>query len=78
MLGSSFKKTPLQGPKKGKQMTKETLVSRYENMNLLGLSQGKQADDLRSHTNDLTEGNAQPKAVIWDWCILKMHIHLFI
>lgn len=73
-----LKKKPIQGPRKGKQTTEDILVSRYENIHLLGLPQGKQTNDSRSQTNDLTEDDAQPKAVIWDGHILKMYIHLFI
>lgn len=58
-------------------MTKEILISRYE-INLMGLLQVKHTDDSRSHTNDLMEGDAQSKAIIWDRYILKMYIHLFI
>lgn len=70
-------KKRLQGPRKGKQVTKEILISRYE-INLMGLLQVKHTDDSRSHTNDLMEGDAQSKAIIWDRYILKMYIHLFI
>ena len=70
-------KKPLQGPRKGKQMTKEILISRYE-ISLMRLLQVKHTDDSRSHANDLMEGDAQSKAIIWDSYILKMYIHLFI
>jgi len=63
MVGNKFEKNHSRDQEKGKQMTKETLVSRMR-LKLMGLLQVKQTDDSRSHTNDLMVDDTQPKTVI--------------